>query len=150
MKKKPGRYNSAVIAHIMLDNAAAAISFYQKAFDAKELFRIAKPNENIVHAELLIKDSIIMVGDAEQPFAGAERLKGTTVGLHIYVSDVDTLFNMAVSAGALVLQPVTDMFYGDRVGMVKDPFGHIWVLLTHITDMDIDQIKVRGELLFRS
>jgi PhnB protein len=147
--KIPTRYNNAVIAHIMLDDASAAISFYEKAFNAKEIFRIAKPNGKIIHAEIAIENSLIMLGDAEEPFANPKQLNGTTTGLHVYVNNVDTLFDQALKAGATMLQPVTDMFYGDRVGMLKDPFGHIWVLLTHLNEMTPEEIKQSGEKLLK-
>jgi PhnB protein len=149
-KKQPDRYNNAIIAHIMLSDAKQAISFYEKAFNAKELYRIAKPDGKIIHSEILIENSIIMVGDSAEPFSNPQELNGTTVGLHIYVNSVDDLFEQAISSGAIVIQPVTDMFYGDRVGMLKDPFGHIWVLLTHQIEMTPEQIKEKGEALLQS
>lgn len=81
------------------------------------------------------------MGDAEEPFQEPQKLNGTTVGLHVYVEDVDRLFVRAINAGGAVIQNVSDMFYGDRMGMLKDPFGHIWVLLTHEVDMTPDEIK---------
>jgi PhnB protein len=146
-KKIPTRYKNSVIAHIMIKEASAAIDFYQEAFNAKEIFRIAKPNGNIIHAEILIEDAIIMLGDAEELFQDPQKLKGTTVGLHVYVEDVDALFLQAVKFGAIVIQNVTDMFYGDRMAMLKDPFGHIWVLLTHQMHMTPEEIKRNAEKL---
>ncbi len=91
-KKIPNRYNNSVIAHIMIKGASKAIDFYQRAFNAIEIFRIAKEDGSIIHAEITIEDSNIMLGDAEEPFQEPQKLNGTTVGLHVYVDDVDSLF----------------------------------------------------------
>lgn len=148
-QKIPARYKNSVIAHIMINGASRAIDFYRKAFNAIEIFRIAKPDGIIIHAEISIEDSIIMLGDAEEPlFLSPLKVNGTTVGLHVYVDDVDKLFLQAIDSGATVIQDLTDMFYGDRMGMLKDPFGHVWVLLTNKIDMTPDEIKTNGEKLF--
>ena len=144
---RPERYRSTVIAHVMVAGASDAIDFYGKAFGADELFRISHPDGRILHAEIAIEGSVIMLGDPETPFDDPTSVGTTTVGLHVYVDDVDTLFARAVDAGATPIQPVQDMFYGDRVGMLRDPFGHIWVLLTHQEDMAPDEIKRRGEAM---
>ena len=146
-KKIPTRYNNAVIAHIMTYGASAAIDFYKRAFNAIEIFRIAKPDGNIMHAEISIENSIIMLGDPEEPFQEPLKLNGTTVGLHVYVNDVDNIFSQAIMEGCLIIQMVKDMFYGDRMGMLKDPFGHVWILLTHKVDMTPDEIKSNAEIL---
>jgi len=146
-KKIPNRYNNSVIAHIMIKGASKAIDFYQRAFNAIEIFRIAKEDGSIIHAEITIEDSIIMLGDAEEPFQEPQKLNGTTVGLHVYVDDVDSLFSQAINAGGTIIQNVSDMFYGDRMGMLRDPFGHIWVLLTHQVDMTSEEIKNNAEEL---
>jgi PhnB protein len=145
----PDRYRQSVIPHIMIKGASAAIEFYTRAFGATELVRIAKPNGHIVHAEIKIDDSIIMVGDAERPFHDPNSLGGSSVGLHIYVKNVDALSAQATSAGAKEIQPVQDMFYGDRMAMLEDPFGHIWVLLTHLEDIAPEEIKKRGEAILK-
>lgn len=143
----PERYRYAVIAHVMVKDAAAAITFYEEALGATELFRIAHPDGRILHAEIQVGDSAIMIGDVEPPFGDPLSLQATTVGLHVYVEDVDSLFARAVQAGVEVLQEVQDMFYGDRVGMFRDPFGHVWVLLTHVEDLEPTEIRARGERL---
>jgi PhnB protein len=143
----PHRYIHSVIPHIMIKGASTAIEFYKRAFDAVEIFRIAKPDGKIIHAEITIGDSIIMVGDAEGIFHDPQSLGGSSVGLHIYIDKVDDYFAQAVHAGAEPLQPVQDMFYGDRMGILKDPFGHIWVLLTHKEDVTPEEIKRRGEAM---
>jgi PhnB protein len=146
----PKRYRHAVIAHIMLDDASAAIEFYQRALFATELFRIAGPNGRILHAEISVGGAVVMVGDAEPPFVAPIASGSTTVGLHVYLNDVDTALARAEQAGATILQPAQDMFYGDRAGMLQDPFGHIWVLLTHQEDLEPAEIKRRGEALLEA
>ncbi|MEU5431899.1 VOC family protein [Streptomyces sp. NPDC020719] len=145
----PDNYRKTVIAHIMLDGAGAAIDFYATAFGAKELFRIDGPGGRVVHAEVSIHGSTIMLGDAEGPVFGAPtRLGGTTVGLHVYVDDVDALAQQAVAAGAELLQPPTDQFHGDRTTILRDPYGHVWVFLAHLEDLAPDEIARRAGELF--
>lgn len=146
-EKSPARYRHAVIPHATVDGAADAIAFYAEVLGANELVRIAQPDGRILHAEIQIGDSVLMLGDAEAPFGDPRTLGASTVGLHVYVDDVDSLFAAAVSAGVEVLQPPQDMFYGDRTAMFRDPFGHVWVLLTHIEDLTLSEIKARGEEL---
>ncbi|WET81562.1 VOC family protein [Amycolatopsis sp. QT-25] len=140
----PDRYRHAAIPHLMVDGAAEAIRFYTKAFGGHELFRIADPEGTIIHAEVSIKGSTIMVGDADEPFKAPDAAGGSTVGLHVYVDDVDAFTDQAVRAGATLLQPPTDMFYGARSAMLKDPFGHVWVFLTHTEDLSAEEITRRG------
>lgn len=147
--KIPDRYKFAIIPHIFIKGAAAAIDFYEQAFDAREIFRVSKPDGKIVHAEIKIGESVIMVGDAEGVFRAPQSLGGISVGLHVYVDSVDVLFARAVDAGAKIVEPIQDMFYGDRMGMLEDPFGHVWVLLTHNDDLAPEEIKKRGEALLR-
>lgn len=144
----PKRYYQTVIPHLMINGAANAIEFYKKAFGASELFRIAQPDGTIVHAEMKIEESVFMVGDAGGLFSDPLSQKQPSVGLHVYIEDVDTFFAQAVDAGVEVIEPVRDMFYGDRMAMIKDPFGHIWVFLTHIKDMTTEEIKKSGEKMF--
>ena len=148
-KKTPSRYKNAVIAHIMVKDASGAIEFYKRVFNAIEIFRIQKANGHIIHAEISIEDSVIMIGDAEEPFQEPLELKGTTVGLHVYVSDVDAVFKHAVAEGALIIQNLNDMFYGDRMGMIKDPFGHVWVLLTSQKNLTTQQIIDNAAVLLK-
>jgi PhnB protein len=148
--RSPVRYQHAVIAHIMLDDASAAIEFYQRALSAIELVRIAHADGRILHAEISVGGAVVMVGDAERPFVAPTASGFTTVGLHVYLDDVDTALARAEQVGAIILQPAQDMFYGDRAGMLQDPFGHIWVLLTHQEDLDPAEIKRRGEALLKA
>jgi len=143
----PDRYRCAVIAHVMLENATTAIEFYQRALGATELFRVADRDGRVVHAEISIGGAVIMVGDADPPFVAPATSGSTAVGLHVYVTDVDTALRQAEEAGGTILQPAQDMFYGDRSGMFCDPFGHIWVLLTHQEDLEPEEIQRRGQAL---
>lgn len=122
-----------VTPSIVVRGAAEAIEFYKKAFGAKELYRMPGPDGKVMHAEIKIGDSIVMLAD-EFPQMGSsapQTVGGTASSLLIYTRDVDALFNQAVAAGAKVAMPVSDMFWGDRYGKVTDPFGHQWQLATH-------------------
>jgi PhnB protein len=144
--ERPRRYRAAVIPHVMVDGAREAMAFYQRAFGAEELFTIDAPDGSVVHAEMAVGSSVFMLGDAAAPFT-APGPSGSTVGLHVYVPGVDDVAARAARAGAEVLQEPTDMFYGDRSAMVRDPFGHLWVLLTHQEDLSTDEIVARGRSL---
>src|SRR5436853_6348991 len=125
----PKGYHS-VTPYLIINGAARAIDFYEKVFDATEVMRMADPSGKVGHAEIKIGDSVIMLAD-EHPEMGhrsPQSLGGTPVGICLYVTNVDTLFNQAVKAGATVERPVKDQFYGDRTGTVVDPFGHKWTI----------------------
>ncbi|MFD5125935.1 VOC family protein [Streptomyces sp. NPDC058385] len=146
----PEAYRNAVVAHIVIDGAAAAIDFYAEAFGAVELFRIDGPDGRVVHAEVSVAGSTIMLGDAQGPlFRAPTAAGGTTVGLHVFVDDVDALARLAVAAGAELLQSPADQFHGDRTAIVRDPFGHVWVFLTHLEDLTPDEITRRARDLLR-
>jgi PhnB protein len=122
--------------------------FYADAFGAHRLFTLAHPDGRVVHAEMAIGGSVFMLGDADAPFTAPTPDTATTVGLHVYVDNVHRLVGRAAHAGAEVLQPLTDIFYGARTMIVRDPFGHMWVFLTHLEDLSPAQIEQRGtELL---
>lgn len=125
-------------------DAAQAIEFYKQAFGAQVRGGVAKgPDGKVMHAELKIGDSIIMLGD-EYPEFGAlspQSIGGAGMGLHIYVDGVDAAFERAVKAGAKVDMPVMDQFWGDRYGKLTDPFGHKWSIATHVKDMSEDDMK---------
>ena len=130
-------------------NAAQAIDFYKKALGAEELMRMTGPDGKIGHAEVKIGDSIIFLND-EIPAWGSkspQTLGGTPAGLYVYVEDVDKAFQRAVEAGGQAKMPVTDMFWGDRMGHLVDPFGHNWTLATHTKDMTMEEMK-EGEKKF--
>ncbi|MFC4913508.1 VOC family protein [Actinomadura gamaensis] len=147
----PEPYRNAVVSHIMLDGAADAIDFYVRAFGAKELFRLDGPDGRVVHAEIRIQGSTLMLGDAEGPHLTSPTAAGaTTAALHVFVDDVDALAHQATAAGAELLQPPTDQFHGDRTAMLKDPYGHIWIFLTHLEDLPPEEITRRTQALFTS
>jgi Uncharacterized protein conserved in bacteria len=127
----PEQYKYAVIPHVMVDGATEAIKFYVAAFGASEYFRLDGDDGRIMHAEISIHGSALMLGDADAPFSTPSAV-GASVALHVYVPDVDTLTAQAVATGAELLSPPTDMFYGARQSMLRDPFGHVWIFLTPI------------------
>lgn len=135
----------AVTPYLTVKDPDEAINFYKRAFGARERVRMPMPDGKVAHAELQIADSIIMLG-SECPEHGAvspESLEGSPVGLALYVQNVDEVFNRAVQAGATVKESVGDKFWGDRSGSVTDPFGHKWMLLTHIEDVSPAEMKKR-------
>ncbi|MEV6687106.1 VOC family protein [Streptomyces sp. NPDC051130] len=146
----PDRYRYSVIPHIMVDDAAAAIDFYERAFGAREDFRVDAPGGGILHAEITIGRSALMLGDAGTAEAEAASFAapaslggGTSVTLHVFVPDVDALAKRAEAADAEILQPPTDMFHGDRTVVLKDPSGHMWVFLTHVEDVSPEELRRR-------
>jgi PhnB protein len=149
MDKRPDRYRNAVVAHIYVDGAADAIDFYEKAFGAKELFRVVGKNGKIVHGEIAICGSVVMIGDPGDSnlYGEPRKLGGCTAGFHIMVNDNEALLHRAIAAGAKQVQPVTDMFYGASAGSVRDPYGHVWVLLAWKEDPDAAEIERRGAAL---
>jgi PhnB protein len=136
-----------VTPSIVVRGAAEAIEFYKKAFGAKELNRMPGPDGKLLHAEIRIGDSIVMLND-EFPQMGATSplsLNGRSSSLMIYTRDVDALFNQAIAAGAKVSMPLSDMFWGDRYGRVADPFGHDWQLATHKEDLTPKEMAKRAQ-----
>ena len=128
--------------------AAQAIEFYKKALGAVERFRIPGPDGmTIGHAELQIGKSIVMLADecAESMSRSPATLNGTTCCFVLYVEDAAAVFQQAVDAGATVLRPIEDKFYGDRTGIITDPFGHQWALMTHIEDVSPDELQRRAK-----
>lgn len=150
IKPIPDGYHS-VTPYLSIKGAAEAIEFYKRAFNATELFRLVAPSGVIGHAEIKIGDSPIMLADPceEDAFRSPQSLGGSSVGLHVYVEDVDALFDRAVDAGAKTVRPVQDQFYGDRTGTLEDPFGHVWFLATHKEDLTPEEINRRAEALFK-
>ena len=129
--------------HLVVRGAADAIEFYRKAFGAEEIRRMPGPDGKLMHAELNIGDSRLMLAD-EFPDWGAvgpESIGGSPVTLSLYVEDCDAMFNQAVGAGATVRMPLADQFWGDRYGQLTDPFGHIWAVCTNIKELSSDEIK---------
>jgi PhnB protein len=130
MTQRPERYRNAVVPHIYIDGADAAIAFYKRAFDAIELSRLASPNGKIVHAELEIAGSLVMLGDPDHRlYAEPKSLGACTASLHLMTDDDHELVRRAVEAGCELITPPTTMAYGARSSSVRDPFGHVWVVL---------------------
>ncbi|MCW8124959.1 VOC family protein [Microbulbifer halophilus] len=139
----PDGYHS-VTPYLCINGAAGAIEFYQRAFGAEELFRFPMPDGSIGHAEIQIGDTRISLAD-DHPEGGLLSPQGSSsVGLLLYVEDVDSVFARAVEAGATVRRPLKDQFYGDRMGTLEDPFGHVWFLATHIEDVPEDELQKRA------
>jgi len=131
-----------VTPHLVCEQALEAIEFYKKAFGAVEIARMPGPDGKIMHAEIRIGDSPIMLAQDYPEFGsyGPLALKGTSVVIHLYVEDADTAWARAVDAGAKPLMQLSDMFWGDRYGQVEDPFGHRWSIATHKQDLSPQQI----------
>jgi PhnB protein len=145
MALRPARYRNAVIPHIYVDGAAEGIAFYARAFGARELFRIARPDGRILHAELSIEGATLMIGDPDGRIYGEPRALGaTSAGLHILCDDNAALLARALTAGCTSEQPLTEMFYGARSASVRDPFGHVWVLLTWTEDLPPAEMERRA------
>ena len=143
----PAGYHT-VTPYIIVNGAAKALDCYKKAFNAIEKFRMEE-NGKIMHAEMQIGDSPIMIADenAECNAVAPHADSRSPVLLHLYVEDVDTLFKQAVAAGAKVERELADQFYGDRSGGVIDPFGHVWYIATHTEDLSEEEINKRYEAM---
>ena len=132
-----------ITPHLVCAGAADAIEFYKKAFNAIEIHRMPGPGGKLMHGAVRIGDSMVMLADEfpEWGSKGPKILGGTPVTVHMYVDDVDAVFAQAVAAGATPAMPVADMFWGDRYGMLIDPFGHSWSVATHIKDMTDEEMQ---------
>jgi len=151
VKAIPDGYHS-MTPYLIVEGGAKAITFYKQAFGATELLCMEMPDGEIGHAEIKIGNSIIMLSGSscgEIPVRDPKSLGGSSVGLHLYVEDVDALFSQAVLAGAKVVKPVEDKFYGDRSGTLEDPFGHFWFLSTHKEDLTPEELSKRADALFK-
>jgi PhnB protein len=147
---RPERYRNAVVPHIYIEGASKGIAFYQRAFGAVELFRIARADGGILHAEISVCGSVVMLGDPDGRLYGEPRIIGRcTAGLHVFVEDNAALLRRAVAAGAEQIQAPTEMFYGANSASVRDPFGHVWVLLTWKEDLDAAEMERRGNALLK-
>lgn len=139
----------SVTPYLIVDNAKVALEFYKNAFGAVEIIRLAGPDGIIGHAEIKVGNSKVMVAD-EHPimgFVGPNTLGGTTVSLLVYVSNVDQSYAQAIRAGAKMMKPIQDQFYGDRTGSIVDPFGHVWTLATRKEHLSPQEIQARWEKL---
>ena len=145
VKPIPEGYHTTT-PYLAVEDAAAAIDYYKQAFGAKEKVRMDAPGGKIGHAELEIGDSLVMLSD---PFPQAStkppnEIGGATSSVFMYVEDVDAVVKQAVDAGATIVMEPEDQFWGDRFGAIKDPFGHIWGIATHVADLSPEEIAERG------
>jgi PhnB protein len=136
-----------ITPYLAVEDASTAIDFYQRAFGAKEAVRMSGPGDSIMHAELEIGDSKVMLSD---PFPQAstkppKELGGTSVSILVYVDKIDELYKQAIDAGATSLMEPDDMFWGDRMSSVQDPFGHSWTIMTHVEDVSPEQMEERSK-----
>jgi PhnB protein len=138
-----------VTAHLILEDAASTIEWYKKALGAEELSRAPGPDGKIMHAEIRIGDTILMVNDALMGGKSPKALGGSPASLWVYVADCDGLFNRATAAGAQVAMPLTDQFWGDRSGTLTDPSGYQWTIATHKEDLTPAEINQRQEEFFK-
>jgi PhnB protein len=134
-----------ITPYLHVDGAAAAIDFYTQVFGARERVRMPAPDGKIGHAELEIRDGLVMLADEfpEMGVRGPKSIGGSPVTLSLYVEDVDAVFERAIQAGASSTRPVEDQFYGDRSGQFEDPFGHRWSVATHVEDVAPDEMERR-------
>ena len=144
----PAGYHT-LTPYLVVNGAARALEFYKQAFGATEVARMPGPGGKIMHAEIKIGDSHLMLADEfpEMDARSPQTIGGTPVGLMLYFEDADAVFARAVSAGAKVLRPVQDQFYGDRSGTVADPFEHKWTISTHKEDLSMEEIQKRAAAL---
>jgi PhnB protein len=144
VKPVPDGYHS-VTPYLIVKGAGQAIDFYKRAFGATEIMRMPGPGGIIMHAEIRIGDSVVMLSD-EMPQAfgkSPKTLGGTTAGVMVYVPDVDKTYKQAVAAGATGDEQPSNMFWGDRYGKLTDPFGHAWSIATHIEDVTPEEMEKR-------
>jgi PhnB protein len=134
-----------VTPYLYIDGAKAAIDFYTSILGAKERMTMPGPDGKVGHAELTIGDSVIMLADEfpDMGVLGPKSVGGSPVTIHVYVEDVDATFDRAISAGATVLRPVEDKFYGDRGGEFEDPYGHRWSIATQMEDLSPEEMQNR-------
>jgi PhnB protein len=141
----PSGLDGRIVPYLMIDGAADAIAFYGRAFGAEERYRLEMPGGRIGHAEIVVNGATVYLADAPDDMPGdagnPKKLGGTTVLLHQYVADVDAVVAAAAAAGATVLRPPEDQFYGDRAAVIADPFGHQWSIHTHVRDVSAEEME---------
>lgn len=142
IKPIPDGYH-AITPYLVIEGAAKLIDFLKQAFDAQETFRMPTPDGTIMHAEVKIGDSTLMMGEA------SDKWKPMPASIYLYVNDSDAVYKRALQAGATSLMAPADQFYGDRHGSVKDPAGNIWWIATHKEDVSPDQLKERAEAFMK-
>jgi PhnB protein len=140
----PAGYHS-ITPYLVVSGAAGALEFYRRAFGATELMKLGTPDGKILHAEIRIGDAPVMLADEfpEAGFRSAASIGNTPVILMLYVEDADATFERAIEAGATAIRPVADQFYGDRSGVLRDPFGHVWNIATFVEDVSPEEMKKR-------
>jgi PhnB protein len=139
----------SVTPYLIMENASQAIDYYKSVFGAKEMVRMDAPGGKVGHAELQIGDSRIMLADENPQMSlpgqgSAKRLGASPVSLYLYIENVDKVVERAAAAGAKILRPVQDQFYGDRNGFIQDPFGHFWGIATHVEDVSPAEMDARA------
>ncbi len=142
----PAGYHT-VTPSIIVRDGAKAIEFYKRAFGAEEVSRMEGPGGSIMHAEIRLGDSVVMLSEENEQWGTKSPLStnGNPGSLHIYVADADASFKRAIDAGATVAFPMEDAFWGDRYGKVKDPFGHEWGIATRVKDLTDEEMKQAAE-----
>ena len=146
VKNWSGEMNAPLSPYMAVKNAADAIDFYVKAFGAEEIMRMADPGSGLItHASLRFGGSELMLSDEFPDYdaLGPESVGGSPVKLHLYVDDVDAVFARALDLGASEVRPLADQFYGDRSGMLKDPFGHVWSVATKKEEVSPEELQRR-------
>jgi uncharacterized glyoxalase superfamily protein PhnB len=147
VKRVPEDFHT-ITPHLVVRDAKQAVEFYRRAFGAVELFRnLAPDGQRVMHCELLLGDSRFLVHDEfpERGLLSPLGLNGTAVTLHLYVEDVDRVFQQAVDAGAQAVMPVADCFWGDRYGILRDPSGHSWSVASRLEDLSPQDLQQRGQ-----
>ena len=139
-----------VYPYLRVRGAAAAVDFYKAAFGAEELFRLTEPSGRIGHVEIKLGATVVMISDEypEMGVVGPQALGGTSFAMHLHVNDADAWIARAVAAGAILVRPATDAFYGERSGTVRDPFGHEWLIGHQIEEVATDEMQRRYDALF--
>ena len=146
VKPVPDGFHTAT-PYLIIRGASKEIDFYKKAIGAEERFRLPGPGGIIMHAEIQVGDSVIMLADENHSMGAKspQTLNGSPASILLYVSDVDAAFKKAVNAGAREVSPPTDMFWGDRMGRIADPFGHEWSIASHVEDVPPEEMEQRGK-----
>ncbi len=151
VKPIPEGYTS-ITPYLIVDDGKRAIEFYKKAFGATERGRMAAPDGRIAHAELQIGDAVLMLCDSFPQFATQTptELGGSAVAIFLYTEDVDAVVQRAADAGATITQEPEDQFWGDRLALVTDPYGHVWNIATHVEDLSPEELTARSREVFAS
>ena len=150
VKPVPDGYRP-VSPYLIVDDTSAAIEFYAKVFGAEETIRVPTADDKgVMHAEIRIGGDAVMLGDANPDWGlkSPKMLGESPASIYLYVEDVDAIVAAAVAAGATELMPVTDMFWGDRMGKVLDPFGHTWAIASHVADLTPEEMEARRKAMF--